>query len=118
MLNNDLESMKKCSLLENHDKQVSLLYIFKLQDELRRANPDQINTFMFDYFVPLFKLILRDLSKINLRHTLATTSLLFHWNFIDPAKSKISSFLSHLLMKPESVWEYCTISDLISMGAS
>jgi hypothetical protein len=55
---------------------------------------------MFDYFVPLFKLILRDLSKINLRHTLATTSLLFHWNFIDPAKSKISSFLSHLLMKP------------------
>ncbi len=67
MINNDLESMKICTLSDTHDKQVSLLYTFKLQDELRRANPDQINTFTFDYYAPLLKLITRDLTKINLR---------------------------------------------------
>jgi len=39
-------------------------------------------------------------SKLNLRQTLATGSLLFHWNLIDPAKSKIITYLSHLVLKP------------------
>ena len=40
MINNDIYSMKESLISDTFEKSASILYLSKLQDELRRANPD------------------------------------------------------------------------------
>jgi hypothetical protein len=40
MINNDINSMKASFISNTFEKSASILYLSKLQDEMRRANPD------------------------------------------------------------------------------
>ena len=75
-----------------------LLYLYRLQDELRRAN--KLSALPSDPSLPLLRSFLTAPSPAPLKTQLASVALLCsHWTLLDPSTSGLLPSLSSILFK-------------------